>query len=65
MKLKALRNILVKGEHVGEGEVFSTDTDTANALLATRKVVIYADLKKEPATPTAAKEAAAAKDGQQ
>jgi len=43
MKLKALRNILVKGEHVGEGELFDTDTDTANALLAGKKVELAAE----------------------
>lgn len=38
MKLKALRNILVAGEHIGEGDLFDADTDTATALLATKKV---------------------------
>lgn len=62
MKLKALRNILVKGEHVGEGELFDTDPDTANALLTTRKVRIATDLKKEEAAAKkAAKEEAAKK----
>lgn len=46
MFLKAVRNILVKGQHIDEGTLFETDVDTANALLVTRKVEISTEAKK-------------------
>ncbi len=51
MKLKALRNILVGGQHFDEGCTFETDTDTAAMLLTTRKVEISEEQTKQPEKP--------------
>ena len=48
MKLKTLRNILVGGQHFDEGCTFETDTDTAAALLTTRKVEVSDEEIKQP-----------------
>lgn len=48
MKLKALRNVLVNGQHFDEGAIFETDTDTAAKLLFTGKVEVAAEQTKQP-----------------
>ena len=48
MKLIALRNILVGGQHFDEGCIFETDIDTAAALLTTRKVEVSDEETKQP-----------------
>lgn len=51
MKLKALRNILVGGQHFDEGSVFETDVDTAAKLQTTRKVEVADEETKQPEKP--------------
>jgi len=55
MQLKALRNILVKGQHFDEGALFETDADTAAALLTTKKVCIDDAATKQPVKAKKAK----------
>ena len=48
MKLIALRNILVEGQHFDEGCEFETDTDTAAKLLINNRVRIAPEQTKQP-----------------
>lgn len=48
MKLKALRNVLVNGQHFDEGAVFETDIETAAKLMFTGKVQIAPEQTKQP-----------------
>lgn len=48
MKLKALRNILVGGQHFDEGCTFETDTETAAKLLMNGRAEVSADQTKQP-----------------
>lgn len=53
MKLKALRNLLVNGQHFDEGAVFETDIETSAKLMFTGKVQIADDETKQPAADAA------------
>jgi hypothetical protein len=48
MKLKALRNILVGGQHFDEGCTFETDHDTAAKLLMNGRAEVAPEQTKQP-----------------